>query len=161
MKSVGFAAISLLLLAVLAGCVGQAPKEAAAPAPVPSAAPDFEIVSPLDGASITGDSVTITLRPIGVAIKPAGGAVREDEGHFHITLDTGSYQPTGTTSRTYTGLSPGEHTITVELMNNDHSPRSPRVVKKVTFTVAAATAGEGGMAVTPPPQTTSPSPYRY
>ncbi len=161
MKSIRIFAISLLILAVLSGCLGyQAPKEAA-PAPAAGGAKaDFKIVSPTEGATITGDSVTITLEPINVAIKPAGGPVKEDEGHFHITLDTGGYSPTAAASKTYNGLSPGQHTITVELMYNDHSPRSPRVLKKVTFTIASQTGG-AVMTTQPPATTVAPSPYRY
>ncbi len=161
MKSMGIIAVSLLMLIVSAGCLGsQAPKEEGpAPAPAaPEAKADFDVISPKDGESITGDSVTVTLEPINVVVKPAGGAPRTGEGHFHITLDTGNYQPTYTTSRPLTGLSPGQHTITVELQNNDHSPMSPPLVKKVTFTV---TGGGGEAVVTPPPQTPAPSPYGY
>lgn len=157
MKSAGIFEISLLILAVLSGCLGyQAPKEAATPAPGGGEAKaDFRIISPAEGATIAGGSVTITLEPINVAIKPAGGPVKADEGHFHITLDTGSYSPTAATSKTFTGVSSGQHAITVELMNNDHSSRSSRVVKKVTFTVAATSGATG------PPPTEKPPPLDY
>lgn len=94
---------------------------------------------------------------VGKTPNAAGG------GHWHIFVD-GKYvnfsaARTGTTKR----LSPGEHTIVLELANNDHSSLAPRVrsaAVKVTVPAAAAAGGAAatpGGAGSPPATTTAPS----
>jgi hypothetical protein len=129
-----FAVASLLAIALYGGCLGQAPEEVITPREEVET-PEFVILSPEAGEHLHGDSVTVSLQPINLEVLPAGGPVKLNEGHFHITLDETGYEVVYSTSHTYTELSPGEHTIQVELVNNDHTPKSPRVVKTVTFTV--------------------------
>jgi len=68
------------------------------------------------------------------------------QGHLHIWLDeknpkaSSAIKATGNVY-TLTNLKPGPHALTVELVNNDHSSLSPKVMATTTFTssVSAAT----------------------
>jgi hypothetical protein len=113
-------------------------------------------VSPEDGAT-TGDPVTAEVQLENFEIDPAsvGMGNSEGAGHLHFSLDggqydtpkysgangelavqlgtDGQYSPSTEPTITYTGLPPGEHTLEVDLVNNDHSETG--VSESVTFTV--------------------------
>ncbi len=85
----------------------------------------------------------------------AGSPVFPGEGHAHILIDRppvapGQPLPTGQTNIIHTAdrtitipdLAPGQHTIVVILTRTDHVPLNPSVQDRVTFTVAAAPAGQ-------------------
>lgn len=96
----------------------------------------FEIVSPPEGESVPGPSITLVFEAQDLTIQSPGGANNPNQGHFHIFVDGGTdYAVVNEATYTLT-LSPGEHTVRVELRNNDHSPFSPEVVREVTFTVS-------------------------
>ena len=101
-------------------------------------------VDPMEGAT-TGDTVTAKVQLEGFQIDAAdvGGANKPGAGHLHFSLDDGKYDtpkysgpngklavqlgvdgmysPATEPTITYSGLPPGEHTLEVELVNNDHS----------------------------------------
>lgn len=135
----------------------------APPTPTPSPAPTLTIVSPTAGASGSSFSVRVDVAdhefaPVGTAANKAG------QGHIHYLVDgkpaPGDY---ATTSKTFTvsGLSAGEHTITVELVNNDHSSLSPKVSREVKVNVAAAatpTPTASASPITTPPSSSPEAP---
>lgn len=67
--------------------------------------------------------------------------------HYYLDVDipitprqaavtaAGTYKSVQTTSVTWNNLSPGKHTLGVQLVHNDHTPLSPPVTAKVTVTV--------------------------
>lgn len=66
------------------------------------------------------------------------------QGHMHIWLDEKNPKASTAikaTSNVYTltNLKPGPHTLTVELVNNDHSSLSPKMVATTTFTSTVPT----------------------
>ena len=113
-------------------------------------------VSPEDGAT-AGDPVTAEVQLENFEIDPAavGMGNAEGTGHLHFSLDggkfdhpkysgangelavqlgtDGQYSPATEPTITYTGLPAGEHTLEVDLVNNDHSETG--VSESVTFTV--------------------------
>ena len=113
-------------------------------------------VEPGDGAT-TGDSITAEVDIKGFEIDDAnvGKANEEGHGHLHFSLDGGKYDypkysgangelakqlgvegmysPSTEPSITYTDLPPGEHTLEVALVNNDHSETG--TTDTTTFTV--------------------------
>ncbi len=123
----------------------------AARAPVAAQRPTLTITTPTDGSVIQGTAVTvsfqtsgITLRPSSVPFTEAGTrpeANRPGEGHLHLTLDL---QPvvvrTSSAPYTFTQVPPGEHQLTVEVTNNDHSPFTPPVVQQIRFRTMAPPA---------------------
>ena len=65
-----------------------------------------------------------------------GGAAVPGEGHWHIYVDDlyVDYSATGTVD--LVGVSPGNHILRAELVNNDHSVLSPRVYDELSVEVA-------------------------
>jgi hypothetical protein len=120
-----------------------------------------EFISPKDGSS-TKDSpqsdvvrAKVKLTNFTINADAVGKAAVEGEGHLHFSMDTGKYDtakysgangelaemlgtdgkysPSTTPTITYSGLPPGEHTLAVDLANNDHTETG--VSAETTFTV--------------------------
>jgi plastocyanin len=112
------------------------------PPPPPPKAPTLSIVSPVQGDVITieGDTtdVTLALSTQNFVVKSPGGSSKAGEGHFRVTVD--NEVPLTVTSKTYdlTGLGVGDHTVKVELVNNDRTLYSPNVRGEVTFAIERA-----------------------
>jgi plastocyanin len=127
-------------------------------------------VEPMDGAT-TGSDVTAEVKVEGFTLdaKDVGGPNRKGQGHLHFSLDDGKYDyakysgangelakklgvegqysPSVEPTITYKGLPSGEHTLTVDEVNNDHTETD--VSATTTFTVkggasGAAQTSEGG-----------------
>ena len=118
--------------------------------------PSVTFVSPADGET-TGDTVTAEVELEGFQIDAAsvGMANSSDTGHLHFSLDggeydtpkysgangklavqlgvDGQYSPSTEPTITYEGLPKGEHTLDVDLVNNDHSETG--TTASTTFTV--------------------------
>jgi hypothetical protein len=118
--------------------------------------PTVSFVSPTDGET-TADSVTAEVELEGFEIDAAGVGMANapNEGHLHFSLDggefdtpkysgangklavqlgvDGQYSPSTEPTITYSGLPKGEHTLEVELANNDHSEAG--TTASTTFTV--------------------------
>lgn len=101
-------------------------------------------VEPMDG-STTGTTVTADVELSEFQIDPenVGKANEEGTGHLHFSMDggkydypkysgangelakqlgvEGQYSPSTEPTITYENLPPGQHTLEVELVNNDHS----------------------------------------
>jgi plastocyanin len=141
-------AIALILVSLLAlGCVAPPQAQNATnatqpPSTPPPKAPSFSILTPEDQEAITatGDTtdVSVTFSTQNLVLKRPGGAAKTGEGYFKLTLDNG--QSAIVTSKSYviTGLSAGQHVVEVELMNNDGTSYSPRLDKRVIFTIESA-----------------------
>ena len=140
---------SSFCFAVLALCVSIA--AAADPAALPrSAAPlgaKCYIISPADGATVTGP-VTVLFGLKGMGVAPAG--VQQDKtGHFHLLVDTGlppldkpipkdaqHLHFGGGQTETTLNLSPGKHTLQLLMGDHVHLSFDPPVASEViTITV--------------------------
>lgn len=136
----------ILVTLMIAGCLGpEQPQNVTnetnvtPPPPPPVKMPSFTITSPGAGEAVPvqGDvgDVSLTMSTQNLVLKQPGGAAKTGEGHFKVTVDGGT--PLTVTTKTYvlSGLATGEHTVKVELYNNDKTPYSPKISKEVTFTV--------------------------
>ncbi|MDD1663314.1 MAG: PQQ-dependent sugar dehydrogenase [Methanomicrobiales archaeon] len=139
----------LLVVAVLAARAGCTSPSALSPA--------VSIASPANGATVPAGSLTVTAQVSNFNIvDKQGQASVAGEGHVHFYLDVGAAPSTpgqpaippdksvqwahvSGTSYTFTNVTPGMHTITVQLVNNDHTPLIPLVVATSTVTVSPAT----------------------
>jgi len=112
-----------------------------------AAGPELTVAAPKEGEVIQGSSITVTfttanikLVPTTVPVSEAGKhpeANKPGEGHLHFVLDL---QPLVVWEKgdpyTFQSVPPGAHQLMVELVNNDHSSLSPRVMRMIQFRVA-------------------------
>jgi plastocyanin len=116
--------------------------------------PGIVITSPKDGATLPPGPVTIAVQVINFnLVDKLGGTNAPFEGHIHYFFDVGAptapgypavtpggtYAATANTSYTWQNVGPGSHTFSVELVNNDHTPRVPPAVASVTIRVSSST----------------------
>jgi hypothetical protein len=132
-------------------------------------APTVHVTSPSNGATL-GNPVTIAVETSGAVIKDAS-AGDPNAAHLHYFIDRdpatvlqpGQPIPSGqadiihtpNTTEALPNLSPGAHTVWVVLAHTDHTPYSPNVQDRVTFTVGtpgAATAASTPAAPAAPSQ---------
>ena len=125
----------------------------------PPPAPTITITSPTGNIVPQIGDVTVSVQVSNFNIVDKQGQANVSyEGHLHYFLDveapttagqpaipaSGIWAHVATTTYTFDNVTAGTHSISVELVNNDHTPLTPPVVAKVTFTAQAATT-------TPPP----------
>ncbi len=118
--------------------------------------PTVSFVSPTDG-EMTADSVTaeVEFENFEIDAVNVGKAIEEGKGHLHFSLDGGEYDepkysgangdlavqlgvdgmysPSTEPTITYSGLPKGEHTLEVDLVNNNHTETG--TTASTTFTV--------------------------
>jgi len=136
------AALTMLAAPVLAA---DAPGLPITKAP---AGAEVYIVSPKDGATV-GQSVTVVFGLKGMGVAPAG-VKKEGTGHHHLLVDVKDLPAAGQPiplddnhlhfgkgqTETILKLSPGTHTLQLEMGDENHIPFDPAVVsKKITIHV--------------------------
>ncbi len=96
--------------------------------------PSLTILYPKDGDLIKASKVIVDLKADNFNIVPVGSPVKDNEGHFHVWLD--SEKKLGPqTSFTFENIVSGKHTIVAELVKSDHSSLNPKVTKTITINV--------------------------
>jgi len=158
--------VLLLLCLILAGMAIAGCANTSTPGPAttvttqvtPAAAisPGLSITSPKDGASMTGTTIPVTITVTNFRISDKQGQANvAGEGHVHFYLDvspvpsdpakpaipadTGAaWAHVSGTSYTFANVAPGMHTVSVQLVNNDHTPVTPVVTQSVMVTVTGA-----------------------
>jgi uncharacterized protein DUF4399 len=100
--------------------------------PKAAAEPSVSITSPAEGTQVGGNVVVVEVAATGMQIKPADGDTSGTTGHYHVFIDreptpVGQVIPkedgivhSAVAPITLTGLSVGDHTITVALGNGVH-----------------------------------------
>jgi hypothetical protein len=130
--------------------------------------PAITFLSPRDEATIPAGDVPVTLQVDNFRIMDTQGQVNvAGEGHLHFYLDIGTVPfvpgapaiPSGpgvvwghvtATNFTFPNVPPGMHTLSVQLVNSDHTPvvplayRSIMVIATGVTTVPAPTVPAGG-----------------
>lgn len=110
-----------------------------------NAAPGFKIMSPLQGEMLQGDKVTVSVAVFNhmLADFKANPEPKAGHGHVHLWLDTDpndpkvAYKLTKGAPVVFEHVQPGEHTLTVQLVGNDHKPIQPEVKQVVQFHTSA------------------------
>jgi hypothetical protein len=112
--------------------------------------PALVIVSPREGEVISGESVTINTELANFSIADKIGQPNTaNEGHLmfyrdveaptiqgpQATTSPGTYQAVAGTSCTWQNLSPGTHSFSVQLANNNNTPLNPPVSAKISISV--------------------------
>ncbi len=116
-----------------------------------AASPVLEIARPTAGSAVASGNVTALTGVFNFnLVNKMGQAAVPGEGHLHYFLDFDApttqgqpaVPPAGTnviwaqsanTTYTFANVTAGNHFISVEVVNNDHTPLSPPVVAKVFF----------------------------
>jgi hypothetical protein len=110
------------------------------------------ITSPEDGATLEAGDIEVSVDVANFeVVDKLGQDLAAGEGHVHyyinvdeipttpgepaVTDDETTYHAEATTSFTWQGVRPGEHTFGVQLVNNDHTPLEPPVTDEITVTV--------------------------
>ena len=123
-----------------------------APSAMAQAQPQITITSPVNGATVPGPNVTITINVSGTTLVPAAQATRLEDLHVHYLLDTDpspwldgttaipagdpNIVHSGSTSNTFNDVAPGAHRVVVVLGFSDHRAVQPPVDPSVSFSVA-------------------------
>jgi len=139
--------ISMLLL--IFACTPQQPEQPVSKMPVPEAGngevvekisveepkiSKLAIVSPSDGGLIKSSKVSVELKAEDFNIAPVGEPVKENEGHFHVWLDS-EKRVTPDKMVTFENIVSGKHSIVAELVKSDHSSLNPKMIKSITINV--------------------------
>lgn len=117
-----------------------------------AAAPNLAML-PIDGSTTGGSDVQLSVMVLNFnVIDKQGTPAVAGEGHIHYYMDVdaptspgkpaippsgSTWVTTADTAYTFTNVTPGKHTFSAELVNNDHTPLEPPVVSKSTITVTA------------------------
>jgi hypothetical protein len=117
-----------------------------------AAPPSVRIVSPQPGAALQQDGVQVRYQ-----VQPAQNTPVPPSPNFVVRLDERDPVQTQDTETTFTGLRPGKHTITVDLVDAN-GIAIPGSRTQVEFTVVAqgARPGTGNAAPSQSPTQTSP-----
>lgn len=96
--------------------------------------PTLTIVSPGNGDLIKSSKVTVSVDAENFNIVPVGEPVKENEGHFHVWLDSDKRVTTDKVI-TFENIVSGKHTIVAELVKSNHSSLDPKVINTITINV--------------------------
>ena len=138
----GWALIAVaVLVAIAATTVPRAllaptPTASTATGPRPASTATLRFLSPLDGAKVSGDELTVRLDLSGATITPVTSTtVTPDSGHVHLSLDGALVSMTGSTLQVVDlrDVAPGPHTLTATFVAADHLPFDPPVTTDVSF----------------------------
>lgn len=135
-RAVQVALVLLLLPMILIAC-GGGENEKDSSASSAEDAPTIKIVSPEEGASLSGEAIEIKMEITnfiqdGGAI---GNAMVPGRGHWHLRLDDGIAVIDVGNEVTLEDVPSGPHTVAIFLVNNDHTPLEPRVEDILTVNV--------------------------
>lgn len=132
---IALACLGLMLWA--AACGGSAASDGAKRPIRPTTDASLEIASPGPN-EVTSRRVEMVMTLSGARLAPmtqAGGRLRGDRGHVHISVDGTLVAMPARLTEQLPVLSPGSHTVQAEFVAVDHLPFANRVVAAVTFTV--------------------------
>ncbi len=86
-----------------------------------AAKPSFWIDSPASDALVAPGDVVVSIGVQNFKVGVPETANKDNEGHFHLFLDDGTYMPCADTKCTVKDVPAGDHVIKVVMQQNDHS----------------------------------------
>jgi plastocyanin len=107
---------------------------------------------PEEGAQIPSENITIEVKVSNFKLANKLGQPNvPGEGHVHYYIDVpvpkiadkpattaaGTFAPTSNTTFIWKNVKPGKHNLSVQLVNNDHTPIIPLVYNQVNVTLTA------------------------
>lgn len=139
-RSTRFAHALLVLLvlvasaALLGGCAQKSATPQAAAPQTAAAPPTMQLLEPVDRGTVPAGDVKMLVKTTGHKFVMASNTNVPGEGHVHFTLDGEPFKMSITPDYVYAGVTPGEHTLEAELVQNDTKPFSPPVKQEIVFT---------------------------
>ncbi len=98
-----------------------------------TAIPTLSVTYPTNGASIPSADVDVEISVQNFTVGNPGAGI---DGHIHYTLDGGSVvMKYDTDPISLTGLSIGNHTLDLELVDNSHQPLASPITTSVSFEI--------------------------
>ena len=117
------------LAAVVAACGNQPSSSSSTAAARPSSPARVAIVSPQNGAVITGGAIPVVVQVTGATIvQQTSKNISPTEGHVHLFLDNNLTYMSYTLSENLPVSHPGTYVLRAEFVASDHVPFNPRVV---------------------------------
>lgn len=106
-------------------------------APPVDAAANISIMHPMEDHVVYGDEMDLNLSISDFTLNASaiGGPNVAGEGHWHLYINGNLIAPYATENLHLAQLPQGDHLIEVELVENDHSSLSPKVMASVNITV--------------------------
>jgi len=102
--------------------------------------PVFSIAYPSDGVILSSEedsmNIDVLVQTVDITLTAPSEKNVNGEGHFLFKLD-GEGDSSSKTAYTFENVPVGDHMLTVEFVNNDGSPYSPKLIESVEFTVKA------------------------
>ena len=99
--------------------------------------PSVKITEPMEGEISYGGMLDYMVEVENFTLN--GSAIGDEkmngEGHYHLYVNDGLIGPYTDLHRRLSDLPAGDHTLKVELRNNDHTPLIPEVYNMVNFTI--------------------------
>ena len=99
--------------------------------------PILDIISPIESQLIKNSTIIVKLLAENFNIVPIGVPVKENEGHFHVWLDS-EKRITAENISVFGNVGSGRHSIVAELVKSNHSSLSPKIIKSVNFNVESS-----------------------
>jgi len=133
--------------------------------------PTVTITSPRDGEVVSGSSVAVSVDVSQFTLTNSSWeSNQKNQGHLLYYMDTevptepagsaiageGTSDPTVNTTHVWENVAPGNHTFSVQLVNNDNTPVNPLALDSVDVFVAGTLEAPPTTAATPTP---TPLPY--
>ncbi|MCJ7444425.1 MAG: cupredoxin domain-containing protein [Methanotrichaceae archaeon] len=138
--------LSASLITILTAIVLQA-------SAVETNASNIIILEPKEGSNVSADNLTIMVEVKNFNLTGKFGQTNvTGEGHIHYYLDAvvptepskpaisapGTYAPSANKTYIWQNVTEGTHNLSVQLVNNDHPPLNPPVVRTVDITSTSA-----------------------
>lgn len=113
----------------------------------------LRIIAPQNGAQLTTDFVRVQFELLNPAV--AGSPTPT----YQLQLDSQDPVQTNSTDYTFTGLTPGQHTVLVQLVDANNTPISGGT-NAVQFVVLPGRQPRSGVPPSSLPEATNPGPHR-
>lgn len=123
---------------LLGGCSAPrnvpAKSTSAAPDSAPATPPAIELVAPAVDGEVPAGDVKMSVKTTGLKFVMASNTNIAGEGHVHFTLDDRPFKMSIAPDYVYEGVTPGEHRLVAELVQNDTKSFTPPVRQEIVFT---------------------------
>ncbi len=133
---IAMVASMLALIPLLAACAQTTPPtttDAATPAGSAASDATVRLVEPTAGATVAAGTVTVRVETTGLKFSMPSNTNVSGEGHVHFTLDDRPFIMSVEPQAELEDVSPGQHTLKAELVQNDTQSFDPPIVETIEF----------------------------